>query len=74
MPNLTDAAYRYAEGRCMDALVQLRRQEGTTAIESLRAAIKAIEDDQRRVKRIEDDLRRVKRGRRSVVPVSDVHF
>jgi len=51
MPNLTDAAYRYAEGRCIDALVQLLRQEGTAAIESLKAAILVIEDDRRRVKR-----------------------
>lgn len=56
MADKTADAYRYAEGRCIDALVSLRRFSGNEAIESLRAAIHMIEQEQNRAKR-EDRLK-----------------
>lgn len=53
MTGITSDAYRYAEGRCMDALISLRRLAGPAAIESLKAAIKVVEDERRRAAREE---------------------
>jgi hypothetical protein len=43
--DFTTATFRYAEGRCIDALLLLRQQNGVAALESLRAAIEAVEDE-----------------------------
>lgn len=47
----TERAYRYAEGRCIDALLALRRLDGTEAVVDMKAAIRAIEEAQAQAKR-----------------------
>ena len=51
MLSKTEQAYHYASGQCLDAMQSLRRFSGAEAIESLKAAIRAIEDEQRRARR-----------------------
>ncbi len=47
----TERAYDYAAGRCLNAMLALRRFDGKEAIEELQAAIRGIEDEQRRARR-----------------------
>lgn len=47
----TERAYDAAQGRCLDAILSLRRLAGQEAIESLKQAIRIIEAEQSRAMR-----------------------
>lgn len=47
----TEEAYRTAEGRCLTAMVALRRFSGAEALEQLKLAIRTIEAEQVRARR-----------------------
>jgi hypothetical protein len=46
-----DRAYDAAVGRCLQAMIDLRRVDGTSAISELKAAVRLIEDGRRKADR-----------------------
>ncbi len=63
----TERAYDTAVGRCIEAMLALRRFNGQEALSELRSAIRMIEDAQQRARREERiDYRRIQPA--SLVP------
>lgn len=46
-----ESAYHIAEGQCLDAMYELRRFNGSEAIECLKRAIRSVEEGRRRADR-----------------------
>jgi hypothetical protein len=49
--SILDRAYDAAVGRCLQAMLDLRRIDGTAAISELKTAIRIIEDGRRKADR-----------------------